>query len=133
MSDTINKNDLPTSFGAFKPVGHLMIGVPAQTQADSLADALRAAGWEDDAVVPFTPRESIEEFAEMVENPSPLAGFGYEITLLRRYLALAREGCRWLLVKVDGTDHAAKAAEIARSHGALAAVHYRSLIVEELI
>jgi hypothetical protein len=110
-----------------------MLGVPAQAQADSLAEALCQAGWPRDAVVHFTPRESIAEFEAMTQNPSVLAGFGYEITLMRRYLALAREGYRWLLVKVDDTDHAAKAAEIARAHGATLAVHYRSLIVEELI
>ena len=133
MSDTITKDKLPTSFGAFYPVGHLMLGVPGQAQADALAEALCEAGWERDAVVHFTPSESIEEFEAMVENPSMLAGFGYAITVLRRYLALAREGYRWLLVKVEDTDAAAKAAEIARAQGATLAVHYRSLIVEELI
>ncbi len=133
MSDTITKDKLPTSFGAFYPVGHLMLGVPGQAQADALAEALCQAGWARDAVVHFTPSESIEEFEAMVENPSMLAGFGYAITLLRRYLALAREGYRWLLVKVEDTEAAAKAAEIARAQGATLAVHYRSLIVEELI
>ncbi|KNZ31889.1 MAG: hypothetical protein AD742_14645 [Methylibium sp. NZG] len=133
MSDKISKDNLPTSFGAFNPVGHLMVGVPGPAQASALADALCAAGWPRDAVMHFTPRESIAEFEEMTQNPSMLAGFGYEITLLRRYLALAREGCRWLLVKVDDTDHAARAADIARAHGATLAVHYRSLVVEELI
>ena len=133
MSDTITKDKLPTSFGTFYPVGHLMLGVPGQAQADALAEALCQAGWARDAVVHFTPSESIEEFEAMVENPSMLAGFGYAITLLRRYLALAREGYRWLLVKVEDTEAAAKAAEIARAQGATLAVHYRSLIVEELI
>lgn len=134
MSDKISKDHLPTSFGAFNPVGHLMVGVPPPAQAaDALADALCQAGWARDAVVHFTPSESIAEFEEMTQNPSLLAGFGYEITLLRRYLALARQGCRWLLVKVDDTDHAARAADIALDHGATLAVHYRSLIVEELI
>ena len=133
MSETITKDKLPTSFGAFNPVGHLMVGVPDQARADALAAALCQAGWARDAVVHFTPSESIAEFEAMTENPSMLAGFGYEITLLRRYLTLAREGYRWLLVKVDGTDAAATAADAARAHGATLAVHYRSLIVEELI
>ncbi len=133
MSDAIAKDKLPTSFGAFNPVGHLMVGVPTQAKADALADALCKAAWTRESVVHFTPSESIAEFEAMTENPSMLAGFGYEITLLRRYLALAREGYRWLLVEVDDTDHAAEAADIARSHGATLAVHYRSLVVEELI
>ena len=69
----------------------------------------------------------------MVANAGPMAGFGYEITLLHRYLALAKEGCQWLLVKVTGTDQADQVGQLARAQGATLAVHYRSLTVEELI
>ena len=81
----------------------------------------------------FTPRESVAELEALADNAGAMAGFGYEITLLRRYVALAREGYLWLLVKVDDTDEAAQAAELARVRGATLAVHYRLLTVEELI
>jgi hypothetical protein len=45
----------------------------------------------------FTPRESVSELEAMVENAGSMVGFGYEITLLRRYVALTHEGYRWLL------------------------------------
>lgn len=132
-SHAVDVDDLPTSFGVFKPVGHLMVGLPAQTQADSLVSALQGAGWASHEVRQFTPRESVAELEALVDNAGGLAGFGYEITLLRRYLALAREGQLWLLVKVEDTDEAAEAADIARERGATLAVHYRLLTVEELI
>lgn len=131
MSETITTEELPTSFGAFNPVGHLMLGLPGGE--NGLEAALRAAGWPDDRVVRFSPRESIAEFEAMADNAGGLAGFGSEIALTRRYLALARQGYQWLLVKVDNTEQAAQAAEIGRAHGATLAVHYRGLIVEELI
>lgn len=124
---------LPTSFGVFKPVGNVMMGLPAQAQADALALALQDAGWPADAIVHFTPSETVADMAAMLDNASGLAGFGYEITLLRRYLELARAGYRWLLVRVDDTEHAAAAAELARGCGATLAVHYRALTVEDLI
>jgi hypothetical protein len=133
MSETIDKNNLPTSFGAFKPVGHLMVGLPTQDAAQALATSLQQAGWAAGAVVHFSPRESVDELQALIDNAGAMAGFGYEITLMRRYLALARDGVRWLLVKVDDTDHAERAAALARSQGALLAVHYRLLTVEELI
>lgn len=133
MSETITKGDLPTSFGAFNPVGHLMVGLPGAGQAEALTNALQAHGWPSEDLVAFTPRESIAEFEAMIDHASGLAGFGYEITLQRRYLKLAREGSRWLLVKVDDVDEAARAADIAREHGAQLAVHYRLLVTEELI
>jgi hypothetical protein len=133
MSELASVADVPTSFGVFKPVGWLMVGVPSQALADALSSALLAAGWNGDAVQHFAPRETAAELDAMADNAGGMAGFGYEITLLRRYGALAKEGYRWLLVKVDGVDHAAAAAEIARQGGATLAVHYRMLTVEDLI
>ncbi|MES2958374.1 MAG: hypothetical protein V4792_09310 [Pseudomonadota bacterium] len=133
MNDTITKDELPTSFTAFNPIGHLMLGLPSTEQVASLTAALRLNGWPDDALVNFTPREGVEEFAELIDKAGPLVGFGYEITLARRYLKLSRQGYRWLLVKVEDSEAASRAAEIAREHGATLAVHYRLLIAEELI
>jgi hypothetical protein len=132
-SHTVDIDDLPTSFGVFKPVGHVMVGLPTQGQTDTLVSALLAAGWPSAEVRQFTPRDSVAELRALVDEAGPMAGFGYEITLLRRYLALAQEGQCWLLVKVSGTEQAAQAAELARERGATLAVHYRLLTVEELI
>ena len=133
MTETITKDALPTSFGAFNPVGHLMVGLPNASHAKSFAAALREAGWDDDALVPFTPSESVAEFEALTEDAGAVAGFGYEITLMRKYLALSREGCQWLLVRVDDSEEATQVADVARVHGATLAVHYRMLIIEELI
>lgn len=133
MSELVSVEQVPTSFGVFKPVGWLMIGLPTQASADALPMLFQARGWSDAAVLHFQPRESLAELEAMVEDAGSMAGFGYEITLLRRYVALAKQGYRWLLVKVSGVEDAASAAEIARSGGATLAVHYRALTVEELI
>lgn len=133
MNDTITKDALPTSFGSFNPIGHLMLGMPSTPQLAAVTAALGANGWPESALVNFTPSEGVEEFEEIIDQASPLAGFGYEITLSRRYLKLSREGYRWLLVKVGDPEEAARAAEIARTNGATLAVHYRLLIAEELI
>ena len=133
MSDIASVDHLPTSFGVFKPVGWLMIGLPTQAHADALVNALHGAGWEGAAVLHFTPSETLPELDAMLENAGAMAGFGYEITLLRRYVALTREGFRWLLVKVDDAAEAEAAADLARACGATLAVHYRLLTVEELI
>jgi hypothetical protein len=122
-----------TPFGAFKPVGHVMVGVPTQPQADALAGALRDAGWAGAAVRPFAPQESLAEWQALVDNAGLLAGFGHEITLLRRYVELTHAGYRWLLVQADDDAHAVAAAAVARAGGATLAVHYRSLTSEDLI
>ena len=129
----VDADELPTSFGVFKPVGHVMMGLPTQAQTDGLVSALQGAGWPSSEVRQFTPRESVAELETMVDGAGAMAGFGYEITLLRRYLALARQGHCWLLVKVGSSELAAQAADMARERGATLAVHYRLLTVEELI
>ena len=129
----VDKDDLPTSFGAFKPVGHVMLGLQTPEQVAQVTAALKAAGWADGAIVPFAPRESVAELKSLIENASGLAGFGYEITLMRRYLDLARQGCHWLLVHAEETEAAEQVGAIARQHGALLAVHYRKMTIDELI
>ncbi len=131
--NAVTADDVPTSFGVFKPVGHVMLGLPSQAQADETAAALHAAGWSTHTVHHFAPHDSVAELEEAIGKASGLAGFGYEITLLRRYLALAQEGYKWLLVRVDDVEHAAQAAAVAEPAGATLAVHYRTLTVEDLI
>jgi len=126
-------SDLPTSFGVFNPKGHVMLGLPSPLQVDDLVRTFEQAGWASEDLHQFAPRESVSELAALVDGAGPLAGFGYEITLLRRYLKLAREGFRWLLVKVDGVEQAAVVAAIAAENGAALAVHYRAWVVEEIL
>ena len=133
LDRTLHADSLPTSFGVFKPVGHVMVGLPTQVHIDKLVAALLGAGWTDGAVRQFTPSESTAELETMVEHAGAMAGFGYEITMLRRYLALAQQGYRWLLVKVNDSEHAASLATRARSCGAVLAVYYRRFTVEELL
>jgi hypothetical protein len=131
--ETLTHDNSPTSFGVFKPVGCVMLGLPTQALVATLVERLHAAGWQREQLREFAPRETVPELEAMIADAGPLADFGYEITMLRRYLALAREGTRWLLVTVDGTEQAARVAELARPVGARLAVHYRGLTVEELI
>jgi hypothetical protein len=125
--------NLPTSFGVFKPVGDVMIGLPTQAQLDALVAALGDAGWARSTVRQFSPRDSATELQAMVDQAGALAGFGYEISLLRRYVSLTAQGYRWLLVKADDSERAAAAAQIAQGCGATLAVYYRTLVVEDLI
>lgn len=122
-----------TSFGSFKPVGHVMVGLPNRAALRGLKAALLAPGVPGLPADELTPKESIEEMQSLIDNASPLAGFGYEITLMRRYLALAREGYSWLVVKVDSDEDAQRVGELARQQGATLAVRYGSLTVEDMI
>ncbi|MDO9075202.1 MAG: hypothetical protein Q7U73_18245 [Rubrivivax sp.] len=133
LSTVMLHGTVPTSFAVFEPVGGVMIGLPGAGPAEAAVLALHQAGWSAAALQRFSPRESVDALEALVDSAGALAGYGDEVALLRRYLALSRQGCRWLLVKVSGIEHAATAAEVARRCGALMAVHYRLLTVDELL
>ena len=120
------------SFGTFKPVGHVMVGIASTSATSALERALFRAGFES-GLVWITPSESAEELQALIDTASPLAGFGYEITLMRRYVELSQSGYRWLLVKVDSNEQAQLVGDAARDAGATLAVRYGRLVIEELI
>lgn len=120
------------SFGTFKPVGHVLVGIPANVSAALLERKLQSIGF-DSGLVWITPRESEAELQVLIDDASPLAGFGYEITMMRRYVDLSRNGYRWLLVKTDGDEQARAVGDAASEAGATLAVRYGRLVVEELI
>jgi hypothetical protein len=133
MSETMTANVLPRSHGVFKPVGHLMVGLPTREQSLALVKTLHDAGWPPESVLRFKRGDVIKELQLMVDDAGLMAGFGSEITLLRRFLALSHEGYRWVLVKVDNLESAQSVAEMARRHDATQAVYYRTLMIEELL
>jgi hypothetical protein len=133
LIDAEQAADLPTSFGVFKPVGHVMIGLPTQMQLNALVAALQGKQWPPSALRQFSPVESADELQAMIDHAGFASSAGYEITLLHRYLSLTQAGYRWLLVQVANNDSAAAAADIARQCGATLALHYRTLTIEELI
>ena len=72
--DSASAGDVPTSFGVFKPVGYVMMGLPTQSQSDALVLALHGAGWQGSSVLNFTPRETAAELQALLDNASAMAG-----------------------------------------------------------
>lgn len=129
----MTKADLPTSLGAFKPVGHVLMAFASEAEARDAARALREAGFADGDILDFSGAEHAARMNEMLDHASDFAGFGYEIVLMRRYKELCRQGCTWLLVYAPEDEEAARVADVARRLHALTAVKYHRLVEEDLI
>lgn len=129
----MTKGDLPQSLGTFKPVGHVLIAVHSEHDARRAADALREAGFAEDDIIDFSGAEYSGHMERMIEHASEFAGFGYEITLMRRYKQLCSEGCRWLLVYAPEDEDTRRVAEVALRLHALTAVKYHRLVEEDLM
>lgn len=129
----MTKADHPQSLGAFKPVGHVVVAMPDDRSAAAAVQALLQRGFEPEDILEYTAAEENDEMDRMLQHASDFAGFGYEITLMRRYKALAAEGASWLIVFAPEDVQAERVAETARAHGALMAEKYHRLVIEDLI
>jgi hypothetical protein len=129
----MTKADHPQSFGAFKPVGHVVVALPDDSLAAAAVQALRQAGFDAEDVLQYTAAEENDEMDRMLQHASDFAGFGYEVQLMRRYKALAEDGASWLIVYAPEDERAAEVARIAKAQGALLAEKYHRLVIEDLI
>lgn len=129
----LTKQDRPETLGSFKPVGYVVIALPDDAKTTDACREIAQAGFADEDVLRFTAAEAQERIEHMLQHSSEFAGFGYEVTLMRRYRELTEEGCGWLMVFAPDEDKAQKVADIARRYGARMAVHYHTLVVEDLI
>jgi hypothetical protein len=133
MSKRMTKGELQESLGAFNPVGHVVLAFADDKAAGEAANALKDAGFGADDVLVFTSGELFPDLKEMMRNASGAAGFGYEITLMRRYMTLASEGVGWVVVYAPEDAQVARVKEVAARLGARSAVSYGRLVHEDLI
>lgn len=129
----MTKADHPQSLGAFKPVGHVVVAMPDDTSAAKAVDSLRRQGFEADDILAYTAAEEDNEMDRMLQHTSDFAGFGYEVTLMRKYKALAGRGASWLIVFAPEDEQAERVAQAVRGHGALMAEKYHRLVIEDLL
>jgi hypothetical protein len=129
----MTKADHPQSFGVFKPVGHVVVAMPDDERAARAVNDLRAAGFGAEDILEYSAAEEDDEMDRMLARASDFAGFGYEVALMRKYQALAKDGASWLIVYApDDAAHEAVAGVVKR-HGALMAEKYHRLVIEDLI
>jgi hypothetical protein len=129
----MTKEDHPQSFGAFKPVGHVVVAMPDDVKAAAAVQALRAAGFDALDILQYTAAEEDDEMDRMLQHASDFAGFGYEISLMRRYRQLNQEGASWLIVYAPDDARTYKVADIVKSHDAVVAEKYNRLTIEDLL
>jgi hypothetical protein len=129
----LTKQDIREVSGTFNPVGHTVLAFADPAVSARAAQALRELGFGDPDILDYTSQEVLKRLREMVRTASEAAGFGYEITLMRRYLALAEAGAGWLIVYSPLDDAAQRVTEVATRLQALCAVRYHRLVNEDLV
>ena len=129
----MTKEDVPLSFGAFNPVGHIVLAFDNGDDACEATRALHEVGFDDDDILHYTADEEAGLMARRLADASGVAEFGAEVRLMRRYKELADEGCCWMIVFAPTSVLAQRVAAIARQHHARIAERYGRLIIEDML
>lgn len=129
----MDKTRPPESFGAFKPVNHVVIAFPSEEALEAALQDLRRAGVEAEQVVRYRPEEMMAQADRELHEASPVAAVGQELNLVRAHRELAQAGHHFLVVPAKGSQEVERAARIARERGATRAQRYGRMIIEELI
>ena len=129
----LTKGDIRNTSGILNPVGHSVLAFKDDATSVAGADALRQAGFADEDILSYSATDATERLRERVRTASQAAGFGHEITLMRRYLSLAETGAGWLIVYTPTDATAERLVEVATRFEALCAVRYHRLASEDLI
>ena len=122
----------PTSFGVFSPTGHVVMALPNEDSAVIARAALLAAGFSEDEVTRYNKDDVIRGCEKSREHASNPAQIGQEAAKIDEYLALAKEGCGFLLVHAPEDERSKKAIEIVHPYGLKLAEKYNRLTLEEL-
>ena len=129
----MTKGELPSTLGAFKPIGHAVIALADDESAEALMGKLREQGFDEQDILYYSAKEKENKMKLMLQYTSEFAGFGHEVTLMRRYQDLAQEGASWLIVYAPEADQTQLVADAVRRNGALVAAKYNRLTIEDLI
>jgi hypothetical protein len=121
------------TLGAFNPVGHVVLAFADDAAAAKAVQALQDAGADPADVLVFSSAELHRPMSDMLRNASGAAGFGYEVTLMRRYIDLAAQGAGWIVVHVPDDAAAERVRDIAKRFDARAGVRYHRLASEEIV
>jgi len=133
MTARLTKEDIRNTTGILNPVGHVILAFKDDAVTAQAVEALRAAGSAAVDILVYRADEATPRLRERVQTASEAAGFGYEITLMRRYLAFAEQGAGWLIVYAPDDAAVQCVVEVAKRFQALCAVRYHRLANEDLI
>ena len=128
----LTKEDIRRTTGILNPVGHVVLAFKDDAAAAEAVTALRTAGMQDEDILAYLAADATPRLRERVRTASSAAGFGYEITLMRRYLAFAEAGAGWLIVYAPNDAAVQHVTDVATRFEALCAVRYHRLANEDL-
>jgi hypothetical protein len=121
----------PTSFGLFKPTGHVVVALPRGTDLDAMQAALAQAGLSD--VQRLSAEQMLAQADQDLANASPIGAIGQELNLVKAQRELAAQGNSFMVIKAADDDEVERLTAIALRFKATRAQRYGRFLIEELI
>lgn len=129
----MDKSNPPTTFGVFKPVGHVVVALESAAVAQAVSAQLFAQGFSMEDVVHYTPAEMKAQVDAQVATASAMASVGQDLNLILAHRKLAESGCSFLVVHAPEAEQVDRIGVIANAVHAKSAQRYGMLVVEELM
>jgi hypothetical protein len=128
----LTKDKFPASLGVFSPTGHIVMAFTTDYDARKAEQALVTAGFSQDDVTHYDSKEVMAEFEESEEQAVNPVQIGQDVAKVEEFLALAKEGCGFLVVHAPKGAQAKRAVQIVHPYGLKFAEKYNWLTIEEL-
>ena len=123
----------PTSFGVFKPVGHVLMSFATAAEAAGAESALRGTGLGADELFGYTPEQMRGQAEHDLHSATALASLGQELNLVKAHHALALQGQHFLVAHAPHGEQLAHITAAAVRFHATRAQYYGNLMIEELV
>jgi len=126
------KRIFPTSLGVFSPTGYVVMVFATDGDAERARQALIDNGFNEGDVAHYRNDEITGEFEKSEQHVSDPVQLGQEVAKIQEYLALAKEGCGFVVLHAPEEEAAKSAVEIVRPLGLKFAEKYNRFTIEEL-
>jgi hypothetical protein len=129
---SISEDNIPRSFGAFYPTGHVVIFFANKGDAERAREALLTGGYEEDGIVVLSSDYVVSAIESSRPHISLLAQFGFEPQDVEEHLELAKQGCEKMIVYAPTEHESKRVMKVARRFDIRLAEKYHRLAVEHL-
>jgi hypothetical protein len=128
----LTKEKFPTSLGVFSPTGHIVMAFATDSDAKKAQKALLDGGFKEEDVTHYNDDEFVSEFEKSEEQAISPLQIGQDVAKVEEFLALAKEGCGFLVVYAPKGERSKLAITIVHPYGLKFAEKYNWLTIEEL-
>jgi 2-keto-3-deoxy-6-phosphogluconate aldolase len=125
-----DKNDPQTSFGAFKPVGNVVVVFDDTISAVNAQTDLLAGGHDSMEITYMDANAFVKILDEMHENQGVLAVLGSELKKSDQFRKYAEQGACFLIAYAPSEDETKNVMNVVERYNYLFALKYGHLIIE---